>query len=344
MAKHVRFIMLCGIFLFAFIAPLQAQDEPTHITVSVLPYISYIPFAIAQEEGYFAEQNLEVEFVREASSAVLFPALIEGELDVHVALNAPGFYNSVYRGANIRAVSDRGYLGADSCVTTALMVRTELLESGAFDDPEQVREMVVGSSRTNDTGYYLDAALESLGLSLDDLQFEEVPATSTGDALTSGAVQIIRSTEPQITRLLNVGGNSIWYAANQLYPDSQLAFIVFGPSILEGNEEIGQRFMIAYLKAVRQFLEGKTERNLDIAEAFTELDRDLLEATCWGVHKPDGTVNIESMMAYQEWALNEGIVDGVVQPEDFWDSSFIEYANEALGTPLAEATPDASAT
>jgi len=322
--------LLSGFLLFAFMLPVAAQEEPTHVTVAIFRSLSNLPYAIAQEEGYFAAQNLEVEFVEGVDGRVLFPALIEGELDVHNPLNSSAFYNAIARGANIRAVADKGFLDPESCPSTAFVARTEMIESGAFEDPEQLPEMLISGFKEGDTGYFLTPYFEQLGLSFDDIQAEYLAPPAFGEALRNGSYAAGYVAEPDITRLLRQGDNSIWLAPSDLRPNFQTVFVAFGPSFLEENPDAGRRFMIAYRQAVMQFNEGKTERNLDIAEDFTGLERDLLEEACWVTLSEDSMINAESMVEFQEWSFELGLQDRVVQPEEFWDPSFVEYANEAL--------------
>jgi len=89
--------------------------------------------------------------------------------------------------------------------------------------------------------------------------------------------------------------------------------------------------MVAFLKAVRQYNQGKTKRNLEIVGKYTGLDRRLLEEVCWPAMRNDGQIHIESVMDYQAWAMKKGFLDKEVLPHQFWDPSFIEYANKVLG-------------
>ena len=62
--------------------------------------------------------------------------------------------------------------------------------------------------------------------------------------------------------------------------------------------------MVAYLKAVRQYNEGKTGRSLDIVAKATGLERELLTEACWPRLRDDGRTNIESILDFQSWAVD----------------------------------------
>ena len=88
--------------------------------------------------------------------------------------------------------------------------------------------------------------------------------------------------------------------------------------------------MVAYLKGVRQYNQGKTERNLNIIARHTELNLELLNQARWAPIRDDGSINTESILDYQTWAVEKGLVDSLVPEEQFWDASFVEYANQVL--------------
>jgi len=81
---------------------------------------------------------------------------------------------------------------------------------------------------------------------------------------------------------------------------------------------------------VRQYNEGKTERNLDILEQATELDRDLLEQGCWPPIIIDGSHDLQSMIDFQSWAQEKDLLDNIATEEQMWDSRFLDYANDTL--------------
>ena len=90
--------------------------------------------------------------------------------------------------------------------------------------------------------------------------------------------------------------------------------------------------MVAYLKGVQQYNQGKTERNLEILANHTELDREFLMKACWPAFRDDGKISVQSVLDFQSWAMDKGLLDNPVEETQFWDPSFVEYANEVLGT------------
>lgn len=321
-------------WLAASCAPLSqepARPPARKLTVLVLPYLGFAPYFIAQEEGYFAEQGLEIEYVKLGRSDEAIPALVQGELDVLGAATSAGVLNAIARGAGIRIVVDRGYFASAGCAYSAILARREGLESGTPARAAQLKGRRIALTSGLYESYALERFLATASLTLDDVEVSDIPSPALADALAKGALDFAVVAEPWATRIVQSGG-AIWKPLNEILPDFQSAFILYGPSLLDRDPEAGKRFMTAYLKAVRQYNQGKTERNLDILAKHTELDRELLRRACWPVMRDDGQINLQSLIEFQSWAQTKGLIDTPVTTDQLWDASFINHANQVLRT------------
>jgi len=308
-----------------------SEQEPVHLKVTSQPYLSFAPFYIAQAEGYFAEEGLEVEFV-ELGGEEATPLLIQGKLDVIVGIGAY-YLNAIARGAEIKVVADKGHVGTTGCSPSALVVRRELFETGEVDSVAELegRTMVLRSASMEE--YFLEKLLDTAGLTVDDLELTYMPDVATVEAMAQGTIDLCMAGEPWTTRHVQTGNAVLWIPYNDLAPGEQHVTVVYGPSLLEANPDAGRRFMVAYLRGVRQYNQGKTERNLEIMAEFSGLDKEILKAACWFYIYDDGHVNVQSLLDFQEWAVEKGYLDSVVPEEQLYDPSFIEYANQVLGSP-----------
>ena len=311
----------------------QAKENFALQTIKVQKslYLSYAPLFIALDEGFFKEQALEVELVPFTRSSEAIPAIIQGDLDVLGGSMSLGFLNAIAQNATLKIVADKGNEAKEHCPYSAIVTRNDLAPqiSGVAD----LKGRNVTLNDANYEGYMWTTLLKPAGLTLKDLHITDVELSAMLDALSGGAIDFTTTAEPWLTRLLTTGDTQVWHAAIEVIPDFQSAVLLFGPSFLEKNREVGVRFMMAYLKGVRQYREGKTERNLEIIAKYTELETDLLKAVCWPDIHADGSINANSLSGYQDWALDEGLLVSKVEEQQFWDPYFIEQANKELGTP-----------
>jgi NitT/TauT family transport system substrate-binding protein len=332
-AGFARLSLLCCILscLVCISCSRDSRDSRTHLKVAVLPFLSYGPLFIAAEEGYFAGENLHVEFVKMNRSAQAVPLLIEGQLDVLTGTLTPALLNAIARGARIRLVADKAFLDPGGCDYNALVARRTLIESGELDNPAALRGRRIVLEPNEFRGYFVEALLRQSGLSLHDIRPVDIPDAAMMDAFEQGTIELAATAEPWITRLVQTGKVKIWRPAQQIVPGFQVGAILYGPSLLDGNREAGRRFMRAYLKGVQQYNLGKTERNRRILARHTGLDPDVLQQACWPSFRGDGRINVGSVLDYEMWALSRGLLDRVLAQEQFWDPQFIQDASPGKG-------------
>jgi NitT/TauT family transport system substrate-binding protein len=239
-------------------------------------------------------------------------------------------FNAIAQGEVIRIVANKGYFEPGGCTYLGFSAQTELVNSGEISTIADLEGRSIATAVDEMAGFILATALAQESLTLSDVDIQNIPHHGRIPALEQGAVELVYVGEPDITRLEMAGTATIFVRGEQVLPNTVWGTILFGPTLLEENPEAGNRFMIAYLKAVRQYNEGKTERNLDILVSATELDRELLEAACWPPITDDGQIDIQSVLDFQSWANERGLLDNIVTEEQFWDSTFIDYANQVL--------------
>lgn len=300
------------------------------LSVIILPYITFAPYYIAIEEGYFAEQGIEVEPVNMTITEEVMPALSSGQVDVASGLVSAGMLNAIARGADVQITADKGFVDPDGCVNFSVIGQSDLVAAGELETADQLEGRTVSVVPASWLEYYFSRVLETGGLTMDDVDAVNVGSPSMVDGLASGQLDAVVNSEPWLKIFTNNGHAQVLATPQELTPGESAAVQVYGPNLLDENRDLGVRFMAAYLKAVDQYSEGPTERNLDIVEGFTELDRGLLENICWPGINPTGEVVVEGVVDFQEFALDRGYIDEVVPPEEFYDGSFIEEARALM--------------
>jgi NitT/TauT family transport system substrate-binding protein len=309
-----------------------AAQEMVHLKVSILPFLSYAPVFIAKEEGYFAEQGLDVEFVRIDKTSDAMPALASGEIDVAAGFFDVSTLNAVAKGGDIRYVSDKGYLDPATCSGSTWVVRKELIDNGTLNDLRNMKGMKVAITPASSAEYALDVLLQDVGMSHKDVEILNIPLPARLEGMGKGTVDIAGVSDPWTVRMVNAGYGVEWKPWNTYMPNFQFSINMYGPNLMKKNPEIGKRYMIAYLKGVRQYNQGKTPRNVEITARYTEMEPTEVEQSCWMAMRSDGLIDptISGMAGFQEWALANGYIDTAVAPEALLDLSFVQAANEAL--------------
>lgn len=317
--------------------PAADSDALPVVRGLLLPHLTYAPLLIARDEGYFVAEGLDVRFVTMSNAASTVPLLIQGELDVLPAPISPALLNAIARGSAVRLVASKGYLPPDpSCSHMGIVVRRELLngadtgpEAGAVGGaPPRIRRMSV--SREPLLQFILARALESRGLSIEEMETMNIPSAAEIEALRDGGLDAAYMNEPWMRRLAQRGDGVHWIALEDAMPGTEYSVIAFGPRLVEERPDLGRRFIVAYLRGVRQFNQGKTDRNLEILSAATGLDREELGSICWPSFRDDGRINAVRLLEFQAWAAERELIDYPLPEDRLWDPSFTDFANQQL--------------
>jgi NitT/TauT family transport system substrate-binding protein len=261
----------------------------------------------------------------------IVPALASGQVDVASGLMSAGILNTIAKGGKIQIVADKGFIDPEGCDNHALVARRGLIESGVRENPEQLRGATFAVVRATWVDYYAEKALNQAGLKVEDMQLTDIPSASQPEALDQGQIDLVSQNEPWVTRLKQGGHEPILTPAHELLPSANSAVTLYGPTLLNGDPDVGNRFMVAYLKAVRQYNEGKTDRNVEILAKYIQLDPALIREMCWPGLRDDGQLNVQSALDFQQWALDKKFMETAVSEEQFWNGSFVDYANAQLG-------------
>jgi len=321
------------IILMALVSGCQGAREPDTVKVVFLQYLSNSPFFIAQEEGFFEEQGITIEFVEMQRSSEAIPAIQQGDVDVVGGAMASGLLNAINRGANIKLVADKGHLSDEGCVNSALLASKAFLESNTAQSKSDLAGVKLSANPASITDYYTEVLLAQSNLTQEDIDLVNHTSSVEFETMMEGTIDLVQVDEPWITRILQAGYGQIWVSSGDLVPDFSYAQVWFGPTLVDDNPELGERFMVAFLKGVAQYKLGKTDRNVEIIVKHTGLDEQIVRDACWASVKGDGMLNLPDTMEFQQWALENDLQDEIVPVEKFWDPHFIEYAAKELNLP-----------
>jgi NitT/TauT family transport system substrate-binding protein len=320
------------LIMVSILAACGGAKDPATIKVIFLPYLSNAPFFIAQEEGFFEEQGLIIELVEMGRSSEAIPALEKGDVDVVGGALSAGLLNAISRGANIKITADKGQIApSGGCPTAALIASNSFMESHPTMSLADLKGASIGINPAGFSAYWTELYLTQANLSLDDVDIFKGESPAKFEAIREGTLDIMGANEPWLTRVLQAGYGSIFLKAMDIIPEASYASVWYGSTLLDENSDLGNRFMAAYLQGVRQYNEGKIDRNLEILVKYTDLEKELIRDSCWVSINNDGKINASDIIDFQEWAIEKDLLDEIVPEDMFWDPSFIDFAVKQIG-------------
>jgi len=312
--------------------------EPATVRIGVIGLVSDAGIFLAEERGYFAEQNLTLQSEQFDTAATMMPLLSSGQLDIATGGINAGLFNAIARGLPVLLTADKGSQppGAGANV---VMVRTDLAESGEIRGPRDFRGRTVGVDVPGTVNrYFWDKYLGQEGLSLADTNPQILSFPDMVGALANRRLDAALAPEPFPTLAEGNGAAVKFLTTDQIAPYSQPGVLFYSREFAERQADVGRRFMVAYLKGVRDYNRALERRDAEFDAVIEVLTR-RTSLKNPAVYRqmvpfsidPDGTLFRDSIMDMQAYFRQTGEVQEEVPWERIVDTRFIEYAVQVLG-------------
>jgi len=307
------------------------------VKVSVYQSVSDAGLYIAADKGYFAEQGIAIDLIQLDSVSSVVTALASGQVDVAGGAPSAAIYNSARQGIGIRVVADKGSMPTGGGYI-GLVVRKGLegtIKTAADLKGHRVAWSGIGVGTTNEVA--LDHLLKSSGLKEDDISLQNLSFGDSLAALATGSVDAAYLIEPLIQSAEERGLGKLLLTGDAMYLNQQVAVLLYGPAFAQKRADVGKRFMVAYLKGVRDYNnafrknEGRAEMVTILSKNTTVRKPELYEKMVMPGLNPDGAVNVEGMKADMQWFLSKGFLKEQVDLAKVVDNSFVEQAVKELG-------------
>jgi len=313
--------------------------EPTQLRISHAMITSSAGNYIAAEKGYFEEEGIQVEFVYSIGGTETMAFVVSGHTDIGAGLISAGLFNAFARNIPVKIVADHG-ANLPNASAGGMTFRKDLVDRGIIRQPGDLRGRKIAIATEGSAAHItLDRYLQAAGLTLSDVNVVVIPLPDTIAAFDNQAIEAAYWQEPFTTIAVERGLIIRGPIGFDIYPYQQIGGILFGPRMM-ADRPIGQRYMRAYVRGVRDYVKALQERDpvafdevVPILIKYTSVkDRALFEKAIPSGLKPDPIPNIQSLRDDQEWYLAHGYQTQRINIDDFVDTSFVEQAIRELGS------------
>ncbi|HLH21746.1 MAG TPA: ABC transporter substrate-binding protein [Chloroflexota bacterium] len=312
-------------------------SPPQTITYGTSASVNSAGVYIGIERGYFRELGLDVEIVPFNGAADMFQPLAASQLDMGSADTGAGIFNALARGLPLRFVADSNHVESGHS-PTAWMIRKDVMDTGAFHDlPDFRGKRLSGSARGSSIDSYVQRTLALAGLTPADVDLQYVSFPDVMPAFANQALDAAILIEPFATAAVEQGLAVRWKTTADLFGPSHATFIVFAPSFATQRQEAGRRFLIAYLRGVRDyrdaFDEGKDQDAvIAILTKYTNIkDPAVFKKIVVPAIDPNGEMIVQTVKEQQQWYVDHGFVPTPVDVDEYFDPSYAEYAVSVIG-------------
>jgi NitT/TauT family transport system substrate-binding protein len=330
---------LAGVGLTALGAFLlsSAAFAADQVKVSVYQSVSDAGIYIAADKGYFTEQGIAIETVQLDSASSVVTALASGQVDVAGGAPSAAIYNASRQGIGIKIVADKGSM-PDGAGYIGLVVRKAMVDqikSLADLKGHNIAVAGAGVGTTNEIAF--EEMDKKLNLKPADFNLQNLSFGDSVAALASGSVDAAYLIEPLVQSAEQKGIGKLLLSGDKMYPDQQVAVLLYGPDFIAKRKDVAARFMVAYLKGVRDY-NNAFRKTIDRAAIVAILTRnttvrspELYEKMVMPGLDPDGKVNAKGMDSDMRWFLAKGYLKQEVDVSKAIDTSFAAEAVKKLG-------------
>lgn len=340
MTRSLRLMCVMGVLLLLLIVTASGQaPAPATLKVGVVASVSDAGFFVPVEKGYFAEQGLTIEFVPFRSAADMIAPLGVGQLDIGGGAVSAGLFNALARGIDLRIVADKATIRTGQSYE-ALIIRRDLVESGRFRTLADLRGLKIGlAARGISPHIDLSMFASRAGLTMNDIEIVVMAFPDMVPAMANKALDGALLIEPFRTLALEERIGVFIESADKVYPNHQVAVVLYAPHMRREKVDLGRRFMVAYLQGVRDFndafVKKQPQKKREVIAALAKhtpvKDVALYEKMVMPWLDPNGAVNRQSLRFDQEWYAQNGFVTTKVNLSLVVDDRFVLSALQRLG-------------
>lgn len=322
-AGIVAVIVLAGVSAGLLRGLLATPADPLPLRIGIMPSEASTPFYVADEQGFFAQNGLNVTLRPFTVGDQAIAAAEAGELDVALATEYP-LVLAAFDNRTVSAIAS-----ADKAQTTSLIGRRDRGIATVAD----LRGNRVGVTRRTTAEFYLGRLLDLNGMNLGDVTVVNVPRPQNAEAVVNGSVDAIVTATREvdsITALL--GGNAVAFSAQSDQPVYVL--LVCDSEWLAAHPRETERLLRALAAADEYILANPADARA-IAGRRANLSEETMAAV-WPNHRFALSLERSLLTAMNDearWAIANNLTPAT-EPSDFRE--------QIDTTALARVRPDAA--
>lgn len=311
-------------------------EQKKKIVLGVSASLAYAHVYIAHEEGFFADENLEVEFTKISNPSDTLPLISQGKIDGAFGGLSAGFFNAVDRGLNIRLVQARGEYPKDVEKAAGFYVRSDLIENGTIKTISDLKGKTIGLAGGegdigNSGGYFISRILAEGGLTLKDVKWANVSQGDTAAAFSNKAIDAAFLPSPFSTNVAESGLGQP-FGNQELLSGETSGGLILGPNLLVEDRVAGVALLRALLRAGEVMSQGDYRENPKVVSALLKhgYKEESIKTTPLYSYEPELKLNAKTVETFQRTFLDHGNVLTIKQPMAFEDITDEELRKAAV--------------
>jgi NitT/TauT family transport system substrate-binding protein len=322
------------LFVSLILAGGVAGAQETTVKVGLARSVSNAAELIAIEKGYFKEHGIKLEIELLDSSANAIALLAQNRFQIVAGGISAGYFNALQKELPITIVADR----VSTPIGHNLMLRPD--HQGQIKEIGQLKGKIIASNGPGSVSTYeTGKMLETVGLTIADVEIKILPFTQMGIALSNKAIDAAIVIPPFVWQFEEQKIAVPFLDADKLVEPQPLsiAVIMINTDWAKKNPDLVRNYFTAWLRGVRDYCQayhgGSTRKAIIdvLVSSGTERRPELLHKYPWPARSPNGRINTASMLDIQDWYVRHKLANARFTPERLVDRTYLDHAVQKLG-------------
>jgi NitT/TauT family transport system substrate-binding protein len=291
------------------------RQEGASLRMALLPIMDTLPFYVAEQQGFFADEGIEMVLLP-AKSAQERDALMQaGEVDGMLTdLPGVGIFNRDQIQLKVVATARRAY-------PESPLFRVLAAPESGISTPAQLAGVEIAISQNTVIEYITDRLLTLSGVPVDQIAIQEISAIPVRfEQLMTGQIQAATLPDPLAQGAVAAGANLV--VDDSQFTDYAQSVLVFGVDALENKPETITKFLNAWDRAAAELNENP--------EAYRELliEQGRVPESIQGNYSmppfPRREITSQAQWAdIVDWLLEKGLIDQPIAYGDVVDAGYL---------------------
>ncbi len=301
--------------LFFFLNPNGSVGKMESIGVAYSPFESLALFWIAQDQGFFSQNNLNVTSHKYDTGAGALNGVVNGEADIVVGTTEFPFVVNALNQARIRTIG--------SISKSEFVYLVGRLDRG-INEAADLKGKQVGTTFGTIAHFYLGRFLNLNGLSIEDVTLVDLKTPAEWvNAVVNGSIDVVATAQPSVNLAKEgLGDNAFVWSIQSSQP--LYAQAIATDEWIAEHPELCSRFLKALLLAEEFAINNPDESKAIVKEQMNFSDAYM--ETVWNQNQYSLSLDqslILTMESEARWLINNNLTNQTQVP-DFLNYVYLE--------------------
>jgi NitT/TauT family transport system substrate-binding protein len=278
-----------------------APGQPDKVTVGVIPIVDVAPIYLGQQQGFFANRNIQLDLKLAQGGAAIVPSVVSNEYQFGFS-NVISLLLAQDRGLQLKVVSNgNNSTGSTTADFGGIVVKGDSTIQGPKD---LEGKRVATNTLKNIVDTSVKAVVKKAGGDPTKVSFVELPFPEMGAALQANRVDAIFVVEPFLSAAKAQGGRMIGSYAD-VDPNLVVALYFTSAQFATSNPDLVRRFTEAMQESLA-YADSHPDEVRAIIGTYTQITPEVRAAMT--LPKWPSDINRQAVQSLADLAVADGLL------------------------------------